>query len=97
MSVYICLVNYTDQGIRNIKSVPSRADASRALAKSLRGEIKDIYLTLGAYDVVLVLEMPDDETAAKFALALGAQGNVRMSTLRAFTEPEFRQIVTNLP
>jgi uncharacterized protein with GYD domain len=61
------------------------------------GELKAIYVTMGQYDFVDVLEAPDDETAAKFALALGSLGNVHTETLRAFTQDEFRQIVAGLP
>ena len=66
MSRYIMLINYTDQGIRNIKSSPKRAEAARFLAKSCGAELKDLYLTLGLYDVVLMVEAVDDEAVAKF-------------------------------
>ena len=60
-------------------------------------DIKQIYLVMGRYDVVIISEAPDDETAAKLALATGMQGNVQSETLRAFTEPEFKKIVAALP
>ncbi len=93
MATYITLANYTDQGIRAIKKAPSRVDAARELVKSFGGELKEFYLTMGAYDVVSIVEAPDDETAAKIALTLGSAGNVRTITLRAFTEAEFGAIV----
>ncbi len=93
MATYISLANYTDQGIRAVKEGPSRLDAAKELAKSLGGELKQFYLTLGAFDIVTISEAPDDETAAKIALTLGSAGNVRTTTLRAFTEAEFRAIV----
>lgn len=97
MSTYIMLVNYTDQGIRNIKESPKRADAARDLAKRCGAEMKDLYLTIGNHDLVAMLEAPSDEAAAKFALKLGSLGNVRTTTLKAFSESEYRSIVEALP
>jgi uncharacterized protein with GYD domain len=97
MATYIALLNFTDQGIRNIKDGPTRLDAAKALSKQLGGEIKQFYLTMGQYDAVVVSEAPDDETAAKFALAVGARGAVRTLTLRAFDEGAYRKIIAALP
>ena len=97
MATYISLVNYTDQGIRNIKDSPKRLDAAKKLLKDLGGELKAFYLTMGAYDIVIVAEAPSDEVVAKFSLAAGSLGNVRTTTLKAFTEAEFRKIVGALP
>lgn len=97
MSTYIMLMNFTEQGIRNIKSAPKRADAARFLAKSCGAELKDLYLTMGAYDLVATVEAANDEAVAKFGLALGSIGNVRSTTLKAFTEREYRSIVDSLP
>ncbi len=97
MATYIMLLNYTDQGIRNVKDSPNRLDAAKALAQDLGGEFKQTYLTLGAYDFVAVLELPNDEAAAKFALAVCSLGNVRTTTLKAFPEEEFREIIAALP
>ena len=97
MATYIMLINYTDQGIRNVKDSPNRLDAAKALAQSLGGEFKQTYLTLGAYDLVAVLELPDDAAAAKFALTTGALGNIRTTTLKAFNEAEYRDIIAALP
>ncbi len=96
MATYITLANYTDQGIRAIKESPSRLDAAKELAKSFGGELKEFYLTMGAYDIVSVFEVPDDKTAAKIALTLGSAGNIRTITLRAFAETEFRAIVEEI-
>lgn len=68
------LINYTDLGIRNIKSSPKRADAARFLAKSCGAELKEIYLTLGTYDPVAMVEASKDEAVAKFSLALDSIG-----------------------
>jgi uncharacterized protein with GYD domain len=97
MPSYIMLANYTDQGIKNIKDSPTRAEAARELAKSCGAEMKDLYLTMGAYDLVVMVEAPDDEAVAKFALKVGSLGNVRSTTLKAFDEQSFRNIVETLP
>jgi uncharacterized protein with GYD domain len=97
MSGYILLINYTDQGIRNIKDSPGRADAARDLARSCGAEMKDLYLTMGGYDLVCTVDAESDEAIAKLTLALGSAGNVRTTTLKAFTEQEFKDIVASLP
>ena len=97
MATYISLIHYTDQGIRSIKDSPKRLDAGKRLLKELGGELKQLFLTMGPYDVMIVLEAPSDDVVAKFALALGAQGNVRTTHLRAFSEAEYRKIVAGLP
>ncbi len=97
MARYIALINYTDQGIRHVKDSPKRLDAARDLAKSLGAEITDFYLTMGAYDLVLIVEAPDDQAVAKFVLTAGALGNVRSTTMKAFTEGEYRELIGALP
>ena len=97
MATFISLVNYTEQGIRDVKDSPKRVDAVRALAAKLGGELTQLYLTMGPYDIVAVSEFPDAETGAKFALALGSAGNVRTTTLQAFKEDQFRDIIAALP
>ena len=83
MATYISLINYTEQGIRDIKNAGKRATASKKLLSSMGGKVKAVYLTLGAYDMVTISEAPDDETAAKFALPVGAKGNVRTQQMAA--------------
>ena len=97
MATYISLVNYTDQGIRNVKESPKRLDAAKKLLKTLGGELKDFYLAMGTYDLVLVVEAPTAEAMAKFALALASAGNIRTTTLKAFPEAEYRRIIAALP
>ncbi|MGH7507941.1 MAG: GYD domain-containing protein [Gemmatimonadales bacterium] len=97
MPTYISLLRYTQQGIANIKQGPSRLDAARQAYKKAGGELKAFYLTIGQYDAVAIADLPDDMALAKMALALGAQGNVRTETMRAFNETEFRKIVGDLP
>ncbi len=93
MSIYINLMTYTDQGLRNVKKSPSRLDAARKAAEELGGKLGDLYLTMGAYDLVAISEFPDDATAATFVLRLGAKGNVRITTAKAFPESAYRKIV----
>jgi uncharacterized protein with GYD domain len=97
MSIYIMLMNYTEQGIRNIKGSPKRADAARFLAKSCGAELKDLYRTMGEYDLIGVVEAEKDDAVARFALALGSIGNVRSTSLKSFTEQEYRDIIETLP
>jgi len=96
MPNYITLLNWTEQGMGKIKASPKRLDASRKAFKQAGCELKDVYLTMGPYDLVCVIEAPDGETAAKAILSLGAAGNVRTLTLPAFTEDEYRTIVGSL-
>jgi uncharacterized protein with GYD domain len=93
---YISMLRYTQQGITTAKNAPARVDAAREAYRKAGGELIAIYLTIGQYDLVVVAEMPNDEAVARMALALGAQGNVRSETMRAFTEAEFRKIVGSL-
>ena len=97
MATYITLMQWTQQGIQNIKDAPARLDAAKQLVKSLGGEIKAVYLVMGEYDFVLISEAPNDEVVAKVALMTGMQGNVRTQTMKAFTEDEYRKIVAGLP
>ena len=96
MAKYITLLNWTDQGIKSVKDAPKRVDSARALAKKLGCEMQDFYLTIGAYDMVAVVEAPDDETAAKLMLTIGSGGNVRSTTLKALSEDAFRKIIGSL-
>ena len=97
MATFITLLKYTQKGAESIKQAPTRIDAARQAAKAVGAEIKQIYLVMGRYDAVVISEGPDDETAAKLALATGMQGNVHTETLRAFPEAEFRRIVAAMP
>jgi uncharacterized protein with GYD domain len=96
MATYLMLLNWTDQGIRNVKESPKRLDAAKKLARDLGGEIKTVYMTQGSFDFALVTEMPDDETLASFVLKLGSLGNVRTTTLKAYSEDDYRRIIGGL-
>lgn len=97
MATYISLINYTDQGIRNVKDSPKRLDAAKKLLREMGGELKEFYLTLGTYDIVTVAEAPSDEVVTKFLLTLASAGNVRTTTLKAFAEADYRKIIAGLP
>lgn len=97
MPTYISLIRYTETGIKHIKDSPQRLEQARKVYESLGGKMQAFYLTMGRYDIVVVGEFPDDEAAAKLALAVGSQGNVRTETLRGFTEDEYRKIISELP
>jgi uncharacterized protein with GYD domain len=97
MPMFICSLNWTEQGIRSVKDAPKRAQAGRELAKKLGVEIKELYLTSGDYDLVLILDTPNGDNVAKFAMALGAQGNVRTRTARAWPQAEFQKLISELP
>ena len=96
MATYFILINWTDQGIKNIKDSPNRVDAARKAVKDIGGDLKAFYMLQGSYDAVLIMEMPNDEALAKFLLKTGALGNVRTSTMRAYTETEYRKIIGEL-
>jgi len=93
MATFVSLVNWKDQGIRSFKDTPKRADAFAQLVKKHGGSVKGIWWTLGEYDIVVVTEVPDDETYTALALQLGSLGNVRTQTLRAFDRSELEKII----
>jgi uncharacterized protein with GYD domain len=97
MATYISLIKYTQQGIQNIKDSPARLDSAKKAFQSMGAEIKQTFLVMGQYDLVILFDAPDDETVAKLMLATGSLGNVSTQTMRAFTEDEFRKIVAGLP
>ena len=83
----------TEQGVGAFKDTVDRAEAAQQLAGKFGGKLKEIYWTIGPYDIVAVSEAPDDESATAFALALGSGGNVRTTTLRGFNADEMRSII----
>ena len=96
MKTYIILVNYTEQGLKNIRESPSRLDAARKAAESAGGKFKEWYLVMGQYDAVLIAEAPNDEVVTRLMLTISALGNVRTQTLSAITEAEYRKLCTSL-
>lgn len=96
MATYIVLNSFTDQGIRGVKDTTKRADAVRELAKKFGVTAKEFYWTLGSYDVVAIYDAPDDASMTAFGLAIGAAGNVRTQTLRAFSREEMNGVLGRL-
>ena len=96
MATYLMLLNWTDQGIRNVKESPKRLDAAKKTAKDMGGEVKAFYMLQGSYDLALIVEMPHDEKLAAFVLKAGSAGNVRTTTLKAYSEEEYRKIIGGL-
>ena len=97
MPTYIVLYKLTDQGIRNIKESPQRIEDGIKALEAAGGKVIGFYSVMGEYDYVSIGEAPNDETAVALALAMGSQGNVRTTTLKAFTKEEFAEIVKKLP
>jgi uncharacterized protein with GYD domain len=96
MATYIMLASFTDQGIRNIKDTTKRADAFKKLAKSMGASVKEIYWTLGQYDIVVVIEVQDDAVITALGLAVAKSGNVRTQTLRAFSQANMDAILSKV-
>jgi uncharacterized protein with GYD domain len=97
MPIYITLYQWTEQGIKSVKDAPARIEAAIKTAEKTGGKSLGVYLTMGAYDLVSIFDAPSDEEASAFLLAQGMQGNVRSTTLRAFTKEQFAEIVKKLP
>ena len=93
MATYIMLAHFTDQGIRNIKDTTKRAEAFKELAKSLGVTVKDLYWTLGQFDIAAIMDAPDDAVVTALGLSLGKSGNVRTQTLRAFSGSDMNAIL----
>ena len=96
MASYIVLGNYTDQGIRNVKDTPQRTEAVKEVAKKSGVALKETFWTLGAYDFVSIVEAPDDQSMIAFGMSIGALGNVRTQTLRAFPAADMAAILANV-
>jgi uncharacterized protein with GYD domain len=97
MPTFILSLNWTDQGIRKVKDAPKRNKAAKELAKKIGIEIKHVYLTSGDDDLLLIVDTPNGDNVAKFALAIGSLGNVRTRTVRAWPESEFLKLISELP
>ena len=93
MQTYVALVNWTQKGIQEFRDSPSRVEKAKAAIATVGGEMKSFYLTMGRYDMVAVIEAPDDAAYAKVMLVLGSKGGVRTETLRAFPEDEYRDLI----
>jgi uncharacterized protein with GYD domain len=96
MARYVSLIQFADQGIRNIKDTVKRGDAAAAEAEKMGMKIIEEFWTLGTYDVVLLVDAPDDETMTAFMLKVGSLGNVRTATMRAFGKEEMEKILAKV-
>ena len=96
MATYVMLAQFTDQGIRTIKNSSQRASQVAEMAKSFGCEMKEVYWTLGQYDIVIVVDAKDEQSLCTFGYSLGSAGNVRTQTLRAFTKDEIGAVIRKL-
>jgi uncharacterized protein with GYD domain len=96
MSTYIAMLNWTQQGIKNVKESPTRLDSARSAFKRDGVTLKEMYMVTGRHDMIVVIDAPNDAALAKAMLAGASQGNFTSETCRAFTEEEFRTIVKGM-
>jgi uncharacterized protein with GYD domain len=97
MAIGICLMKLTEEGIKNLKDAPKRVAEAKKAVEALGGKWIGFYLTMGEYDYVAIAEFPSDEVAMTYLMSLGSDGNVRTTTLKAFTLEEFQKLVEKLP
>lgn len=97
MPTFILHLGWTDQGIKAVKDAPKRAKAAKELASKLDVEIREVYLTNGNDDLIVICETPNGDNVAKFAMAVSSQGNVRTRTVRAWNEAEMARLISELP
>jgi len=96
MATYVILATFTDQGIKTAKDSPKRAEAFKQMAKTFGVTVKEIFWTQGRYDIVVLTEAPDELSATALNLSLGALGNIRTESLRAFSANEMATIVSKM-
>ena len=96
MANYISLLQFTEPGARNVKFTVNRAGAATAAAEKMGVKIIDSFWTMGSYDLVLILDAPDDEAVSAFAVKLGSIGNVKTQTMRAFQREEMQGILAKI-
>ena len=97
MRTYTNFLSFTEQGVKTIKDLPARIADGRQAFEANGGKLLNYYLTLGAQDAVVITELPDDETAASVALQQAGLGNLRTTTMRAFTEAEIPGVLSKMP
>ncbi len=96
MATYLLLGNFTDQGIKNVKETTKRADAFREMSAKAGVTVKELFWCLGQYDILAILEAPDEDTLTALTLSVGSRGNIRSQTLRAFTSNEMGRILAKM-
>ena len=94
MASFISLLNFTEQGIKNFKSSPDRSEAFKSMAQKMGVTVREIYWTAGVYDIVLIMDAPDDETIVALMFSLASLGNVKTHTLRAFDSSEIKKVIS---
>lgn len=97
MATFISLLNLTEQGAKDFRQSPERASKFKAAAQKAGVTVKEIYWTMGRYDVVLILESPDDKTVVGVMLGLASLGNVKTQTMRGFIASEMKEIISKMP
>ena len=93
MATYVTLFKWTEQGIKDVKNAPARFEAAKKLTEAMGGKVHALYVTMGDYDIVAVSDGPSDEVASAVALSIASKGNAKTTTMRAFSESEFSEIV----
>jgi uncharacterized protein with GYD domain len=94
MNTYVSLINWTDEGIRNFRDTTQRAEDFSKLVENSGGRVRELLWTVGQYDLVCVADFPDDESGVAALLQVGSAGNVRSTTLRAFSADEMTAIIS---
>lgn len=97
MQTYLGLLQWTRDGVEKIKDSPSRLDAAKKAFESAGGKIISFFMLMGKYDAAIIAEAPDDATMARIILSLSSRGSIRTFTHRAFTEDEYRKIISSIP
>ena len=97
MPSYLTLANWTEKGFASLKESPQRLEAVKQAAREAGGRVIFFYMLMGEYDFASLIEAPDDETFSRVMLSIGMQGNVTTTTMKAFTEDEYRRIIGSLP
>lgn len=97
MPIYISLLKWTDRGLRDVRESPQRLDAVKRVCSAGGGKLINFYMTLGAYDVVNIAEFTSDEAYSTTLLQVASRGAVRATTLKAFTEDEYRRVIASIP
>jgi len=93
MPIYVILGNWTDQGTRDFGGAVQRGNGFREMVEQAGGRVRELVWTMGEYDFIIVAEAPDDETATTLVLRVGAAGNVRSKTMRAFDADQMSDII----
>ena len=96
MATYVSLINWTEEGIKNVKKSPQRFNAFKKALQDAGGKVIGFYLTMGRYDMVVITEGPSDEAAASLILSTASRGQIRTETMKAFTEDQYREIISKV-